>query len=129
MFAQSLFDTKKWYFQRIFELTPNVVRLKGLVKAQLSWIKQRLCKHCFKNKWTLSLIFLPSWKRLLLQTTTDGQVAVKCIAKTFASGKTEKLVYDTLASLELPSEKVKIRKIITNKTQRQTQKSNSLLFV
>ena len=88
-----------------------------------------MCKHCFKNEWTLSLIFLPSWKRLLLQTTTDGQVAVKCIAKTFASGKTEKLVYDTLASLELPSEKVKIRKIITNKTQRQTQKSNSLLFV
>ena len=127
--APSLFDTKKWYFHQIFKLTPTVVRLKGLVKVPLFCVKQRLCKHCFKNEWTLSLIFLPSWKRLLLQTTTDGQVAVKCIAKTFASGKTEKLVYDTLASLELPSEKVKIRKIITNKTQRQTQKSNSLLFV
>ena len=108
-------------------LLPNHIlnQLKGLVKVPLFCVKQRFCKHCFKNEWTLSLIFLPSWKRLLLQTTTDGQVAVKCIAKTFASGKTEKLVYDTLASLELPSEKVKIRKIITNKTQ----KSNSWLFV
>ncbi len=49
---------------------------------------------------------LLSWKRLLLSTTTDGRVSVKCIAKTFASGKTEKLVYDSLASLDLPSGKV-----------------------
>ena len=47
-----------------------------------------------------------SWKRLLLSTTVDGKVSVKCIAKTFASGKTEKLVYDSLASLDLPSGKV-----------------------
>ena len=64
----------------------------------------------FKKEYVMytnfSMIFLFSWKRLLLQTTTDGKVSVKCIAKTFASGKTEKLVYDTLASLELPSEKV-----------------------
>ena len=42
----------------------------------------------------------------MLSTTTDGKVSVKCIAKTFASGKTEKLVYDSLASLDLPSGKV-----------------------
>ena len=47
-----------------------------------------------------------SWTRILLNTTTDGKVSVKAIAKTFASGKTEKLVYQTLAELELPSEKV-----------------------
>ena len=129
MFAPSLFETKKWYFYQIIKLTPTMVRLNGLVKVPLVFVKQILYYHCFKNEWALSLIFPPSWKRLLLQTTTDGQVAVKCIAKTFASGKTEKLVYDTLASLELPSEKVKIRKILTNKTQRQTQLSNSLLFV
>ena len=33
-------------------------------------------------------------------------ISVKNIAKTFASGKTEKLVYQTLAELGLPSEKV-----------------------
>jgi hypothetical protein len=33
-----------------------------------------------------------SWKRLLLTTTVDGKVSVRAIAKTFASGKTEKLV-------------------------------------
>ena len=48
--APFLFDTKKWYFQRIFKLTPNVVRLKGLVKVPLFCVKQRLCKHCLRNK-------------------------------------------------------------------------------
>ena len=46
------------------------------------------------------------WTRLLATTTIDGNVSVKCIAKTFASGKTEKLVYQTLAELGLPSGKV-----------------------
>ena len=39
-------------------------------------------------------------------TTVDNKVSVKAIAKTFASGKTEKLVYEKLAELELPCEKV-----------------------
>lgn len=38
--------------------------------------------------------------------TVDGNVSVRAIAKTFASGKTEKLVYQTLAEVGLPSEKV-----------------------
>jgi len=36
----------------------------------------------------------------------DNKVAVRAIAKTFASGKTEKLVYESLAELDLPSGKV-----------------------
>ena len=42
-----------------------------------------------------------------MTTTVDGNVSVRAIAKTFASGKTEKLVYQTLAELGLPSGKVK----------------------
>jgi phosphatidylinositol phospholipase C beta len=49
-----------------------------------------------------------SWKRLLLTTTVDGKVSVRAIAKTFASGKTEKLVYESLAELDLPSGKVEL---------------------
>lgn len=41
-----------------------------------------------------------------MTTTVDGMVSVRAIAKTFASGKTEKLVYQTLAELGLPSGKV-----------------------
>ena len=41
-----------------------------------------------------------------MTTTVDGRVSVRAIAKTFASGKTEKLVYQTLAELSLPSGKV-----------------------
>ncbi len=41
-----------------------------------------------------------------MSTTVDGKVSVRMIAKTFASGKTEKLVYECLASLDLPSGKV-----------------------
>ena len=59
------------------------------------------------------------WTRLLLTTTVDGKVSVKCIAKTFASGKTEKMVYQTLAELNLPSEKV--TQVLKNE-----QKFNSL---
>lgn len=35
-----------------------------------------------------------------------GKVPVKVVARTFASGKTEKLVYQCLQDLGLPSEKV-----------------------
>lgn len=38
-----------------------------------------------------------------------GKVPVKVIARTFASGKTEKLVYQCLADLGLPSGKVSVR--------------------
>ncbi len=48
-----------------------------------------------------------SWKRILLTTTVDGRVSVRAISKTFASGKTEKLVYESLAELDLPSGKVR----------------------
>ena len=49
-----------------------------------------------------------SWKRLLLTTTVDGKVSIIAIAKTFASGKTEKQVYESLSELDLPSGKVKL---------------------
>lgn len=49
-----------------------------------------------------------SWTRILLTTTVDKKVSVRSISKTFASGKTEKLVYQTLAELGLPSDKVRI---------------------
>lgn len=44
--------------------------------------------------------------RLKMLTDSKGLVPVKVIARTFASGKTEKLVYQCLADLELPSGKV-----------------------
>ena len=53
VFARSLFDTKKWYFPQIFQLLQAVVRLKGLVKIPRFCVKQRLCKHHFKNECTL----------------------------------------------------------------------------
>lgn len=47
------------------------------------------------------------WKRLRMCTTAGGNVSVKTIAKTFASGKTaEKHLYQTLADLGLPSGRV-----------------------
>lgn len=46
------------------------------------------------------------WKRLHMTTTVDGQVSVRALAKTFASGKSaERLVYQTLAECELPNGK------------------------
>ena len=42
-----------------------------------------------------------------MTTTVDGNVSVRAVAKTFASGKTEKLVYQTLAECEFPSGKVR----------------------
>ena len=52
------------------------------------------------------------WKRLRMTTTVDGQVSVRAIAKTFASGKTEKLVYQTLAECGLPNGKVNMNILI-----------------
>lgn len=53
------------------------------------------------------LIFLCSWMRLGFICAPNGKVPVKVIARTFASGKTEKFVYQCLAELELPSDKVR----------------------
>lgn len=41
-----------------------------------------------------------------MTTTVDGSVSVRAVAKTFASGKTEKHVYTTLEKCALPSGKV-----------------------
>lgn len=38
----------------------------------------------------------------------NGKVPVKVVARTFASGKTEKLVYQCLSDLGLPSGKVNL---------------------
>jgi phosphatidylinositol phospholipase C beta len=51
--------------------------------------------------------FILSWMRLGFLTDPAGKVPVKVIARTFASGKTEKFVFQCLAELELPSEKVR----------------------
>ena len=43
--------------------------------------------------------------KILLSVTVEGKVGVKTIAKTFASGKSEKLVYQILADNGLPNGK------------------------
>ncbi|CAB3227898.1 unnamed protein product [Arctia plantaginis] len=45
------------------------------------------------------------WMRLSFLTDPRGKVPVKVVARTFASGKTEKLVYQCLSELGLPSGK------------------------
>ncbi|XP_069698316.1 1-phosphatidylinositol 4,5-bisphosphate phosphodiesterase-like isoform X2 [Periplaneta americana] len=45
------------------------------------------------------------WMRLGFLTDPKGKVPVKVVARTFASGKTEKLVYQCLSDLGLPSGK------------------------
>lgn len=44
--------------------------------------------------------------RLRMLVDPNGKVPVKVVARTFASGKTEKLVYQCLSDLGLPSGKV-----------------------
>lgn len=46
-----------------------------------------------------------SWMRLCYTVDAKGNIPIKVIAKTFASGKTEKLVYQSLAEIELPGDK------------------------
>ncbi|CAG0914190.1 unnamed protein product [Notodromas monacha] len=45
------------------------------------------------------------WMRLRMSCDPDGKIPVRAVSKTFASGKTEKLVYQTLSDLGLPSDK------------------------
>lgn len=46
-----------------------------------------------------------SWMRLGFLVDAKGRVPVKVISRTFASGKTEKMVYQCLSELGLPSGK------------------------
>ncbi|KAB7495952.1 hypothetical protein Anas_04452 [Armadillidium nasatum] len=47
-----------------------------------------------------------SWMRLGMTVDVLGKISVKNIVRTFASGKTERIVYQTLADMGLPSEKM-----------------------
>ena len=76
-------------------------------KIQVS-IEVSIESQRYREKRSSKKIDADSWKRLLLTTTVDDKVSVRAIAKTFASGKTEKLVYESLAELDLPSGKVTI---------------------
>ena len=62
--ARSLFNTQKWYFHQVFQLMSTVVKLKGLVKVPHFCVKQRSCKHCFENEWTLTDVIkvVTTWK-------------------------------------------------------------------
>ncbi|KAK2707657.1 hypothetical protein QYM36_015373, partial [Artemia franciscana] len=57
------------------------------------------------NNTCSSTNLMKHWMRLCFQVDISGKVPVKVIARTFASGKTEKLVYQCLEELGLPSEK------------------------
>ncbi|KAI4464026.1 phosphoinositide-specific phospholipase c family protein [Holotrichia oblita] len=50
-------------------------------------------------------ILMKHWMRLCFTVDPQGKVPVKVVARTFASGKTEKLVYQCLLELNLPSGK------------------------
>lgn len=72
-----------------------------MIHLQKQWVSPE------KNYLHIIVIFWwISWKRIHLTSTVDGKVSVKAIAKTFASGKAEKLVYQTLKDCNLPYERV-----------------------
>lgn len=84
-----------------------MVRLEhenGSKSAAIAFLKRSL---------RMIVFFSSSWRRITLTRTVDNKVSVRCIAKTFASGKTEKLVYQTLAEVGLPSEKVRSTNLLT----------------
>ena len=60
-----------------------------------------------------------------MTTTVDGNVSVRAIAKTFASGKTEKLVYQTLLECGLPNGKVSYKEAISIHATLSTRRSTT----
>ncbi|KAK7585907.1 hypothetical protein V9T40_000086 [Parthenolecanium corni] len=70
--------------------------------------KEGLRKITHNNKMNNCCVrtnLMKHWMRLKMLVDVAGNVPVKVIARTFASGKTEKLVYQSLADLGLPSGK------------------------
>lgn len=50
-------------------------------------------------------MLMKHWLKLTFMVDTKGKIPVKVIAKTFASGKTEKLVYQSITDVGLPGDK------------------------
>lgn len=69
-----------------------------------------------------------SWMRLRMLIDPNGKVPVKVVARTFASGKTEKLVYQCLADLGLSSGKVRGERNENKKKKRKKKKRKKKLF-
>ncbi|XP_067011933.2 1-phosphatidylinositol 4,5-bisphosphate phosphodiesterase [Anabrus simplex] len=57
------------------------------------------------NNTCVTTNLMKHWMRLGFLVNPKGKVPVKVVAKTFASGKTEKMVYQCLSDLGLPSDK------------------------
>ncbi len=64
-----------------------------------------------------------------MSTDPDGKISVKTIAKAFASGRTERLVYQTLASMNLPSDKVTFDSTTATAWPTKTQAKRVLSFL
>ena len=50
-------------------------------------------------------MYIFSWMRIGFSVDAKGKIPVKNLAKTFSSGKTEKLVYQAIGEVGLPGEK------------------------
>ncbi|GAV02127.1 hypothetical protein RvY_12729 [Ramazzottius varieornatus] len=50
-------------------------------------------------------MLMKHWKRLVIGTNEKGKIPVRSITRTFASGKTEKIIFQCLNDLKLPSGK------------------------
>ena len=61
----------------------------------------------YQNKNANPNLLFFSWMRLNMTLTVQNKISVKNIAKTFASGKKERVVHQSLQEIGLPSEKVR----------------------
>ncbi|KAH1019172.1 hypothetical protein HUJ04_009028 [Dendroctonus ponderosae] len=85
-------------YQHIVCPTPDIAKdwLNGLRKITHNVKAYNFCPMtCLKKH----------WMRLGFSVDAKGKIPVKAIARTFASGRAERLVYSFLAELGLPSEK------------------------
>ncbi|XP_035703869.1 1-phosphatidylinositol 4,5-bisphosphate phosphodiesterase isoform X2 [Folsomia candida] len=75
-----------------------------------TWLEGlRRITHNFKaNNISPMTCLKKHWMRLGFMVAPNGKVPVKVIARTFASGKTEKFVYECLKSLALPNERTDV---------------------
>lgn len=95
------------YFIHIkLKLHPNICTGFNVLKTLWSFpLYSFFCVVKVRAETKIVHISTFSWMRLGFLVDVKGRVPVKVVARTFASGKTEKMVYQCLADLGLPSGK------------------------
>ncbi|KAH0621877.1 hypothetical protein JD844_023585 [Phrynosoma platyrhinos] len=90
------------------ELTVSIEKESKLGSRRMQWVEglRSIIRNFRANNVCPMTCLKKHWMKLAFLTNTNGKIPVRSITRTFASGKTEKVIFQALKELGFPSGKM-----------------------